>query len=184
MSDDLSRRDKTRLNDALKDAPRSLPGLVKPIRSKDGSRVLRGLPQPRSLRMDRPETMGLLVNSYILHGCDLDWCLQSNYPTLPEEDRAALKLRIESDDRFKKAVAAALSTPGLDDSSRDEFVREMWTWLKSRDKVLAPTAARILGRGFIGEKPSDDKPQPLPLAGVEAGVRAMGLHDEDKEVVQ
>jgi hypothetical protein len=38
----------------------------------------------------------------------------------------------------------------LNEQNADRFLEELWSWFLGNDKALKQTAARILGRGYIG----------------------------------
>ncbi len=144
---------------------------------------------PKSIRMDRPQKLVLIAREYVSHGCEMAPFLKEAYPMLGEVERARLAVRITTDPRFKQAVEDALLEPGLDERSRGKLVRLLWQWAESDDPIKAPTAVRILAKSMIAEKTDDDKdkPQPLPLSGLEAGMKRMGLMGppvKDEEAVQ
>lgn len=73
---------------------------------------------------------------------------------------------------------------GLADTDKQRFVAKMWSWLDgSEGPECQLTAARILGKGFIGEKVTTERPEPLPLAGIKAGIaRMLDQPEESGEV--
>lgn len=74
---------------------------------------------------------------------------------------------------------------GLDEEHGKKFVTMLWEWMCGDDLALKQTAARILGKAFIAERVVVDKPEDLKLAGLNEGLKAMGLrrdseNDEEK----
>lgn len=74
---------------------------------------------------------------------------------------------------IQAAIEAELTIHGLDDKSKEAFVHELWDWLRSENDVRAVKAAGVLGRGFIAERINVDKPEQLPIEGMEDAVKSM-----------
>lgn len=65
---------------------------------------------------------------------------------------------------------------GLDPTKtpKSEFFQLlMWEWVFQGDGKQRDLAARILGRGYIGEKGDENKPRPLYIEGYEDGLKTM-----------
>lgn len=77
---------------------------------------------------------------------------------------------LESSDKVREELEKMLAAKGLDETSRDAFVKEMWTWLRGGNMKLMTRAAAILGKGFIAEKVQIDKPEDLPIEGFQDGL--------------
>ncbi len=88
--------------------------------------------------------------------------------------------KLESEPHIKAAIQKELSTSGLDDASQAEFLKEVWFQFRHGQKDLKKVAMRVLAKGFITDKAGDDKPQPLRIEGMEAGVKKMGLFDKEE----
>ncbi len=73
----------------------------------------------------------------------------------------------------KQYIEEELAASGLDDTSKVAFVKLMWEWLRKGSQEERKKAATILGKGFIGERVSVDKPMPLPLEGLKDGIGKM-----------
>lgn len=71
---------------------------------------------------------------------------------------------------------------GLDEKSKDRYVEILWEWLEGADGQKAQTAARILGKGFIGEVVSVEPLEVLPIRDYDKGVAQMlGTVEEQVE---
>ena len=62
---------------------------------------------------------------------------------------------------------------GLDEASRDKYVKILWSWLQGKDNGKAQTAARILGKAFISDKLQVEQMEPLRIEGFEEGLKRM-----------
>jgi hypothetical protein len=80
---------------------------------------------------------------------------------------------LEKSTTVQKYVEEELSVHGLDEMSKDAFVREMWDWLRRGTENKSMKAAGILGKGFIAEKVEAVKPEELPIEGLGDAVRSM-----------
>jgi hypothetical protein len=89
--------------------------------------------------------------------------------------------KLENEPHIRAAIQKELSTSGLDDASQAEFLKEVWFQFRHGTKDLKKVAMQVLAKGFITDKAGDDKPQPLRIEGMEAGVKKMGLFDEKAE---
>ena len=72
-----------------------------------------------------------------------------------------------------KELEEQMCPRGLDEKSKDRYVQILWEWMEGSDRMKAQTAARILGKGFIGEKLSLEEPEELRIVGYEEGLRLM-----------
>jgi hypothetical protein len=113
-----------------------------------------------------------------------------------EPDAASLRIKIladkmEESQTVQKALKENLEASGLDDKSKDIYVKTLWDWMLEGNKSMNETlykedgsrdyrgeikrreaatqyaiaAARILSRAFIQEKPQDNKPMELRIKG-------------------
>jgi hypothetical protein len=80
---------------------------------------------------------------------------------------------MQTSTEIQAAIENELTIHGLDDKSKEAFVHEMWDWLRGSSEELAKKAAGILGRGFIAERINVDKPETLPIEGMEDAVNSM-----------
>ncbi len=88
--------------------------------------------------------------------------------------------KLESDPNIQAAIQKELSTSGLDNASQAEFLKEVWFQFRHGVKDLKKVAMQVLAKGFITDKAGDDKPQPLRIEGMEAGVKRMGLFAKEE----
>jgi hypothetical protein len=132
-------------------------------------------------RTSRESVANLVANAAVQNGLDLEKTVQELRPELPTAQAAIVAEQLEHDPHLKQAIQRTLQKRGLDENSKEHFVSILWRYAESTDvndekKTLA--AWRILGRGFIAEQVVVDKPETLPLAGLEAGLKRMGLDDD------
>ena len=88
--------------------------------------------------------------------------------------------KLENEPHIQAAIQKELSTSGLDDASQAEFLKEVWFQFRHGTKDLKKVAMQVLAKGFITDKAGDDKPQPLRIEGMEAGVKRMGLFEKEE----
>ena len=106
-------------------------------------------------------------------------------PHLTDQSARTTGRRIMNTPEVLNELEKQLGPQGLDDKSREKYVQTLWSWFLGPDKEKAQTAARILGRGFIGDKIQVDKPETLQISGFEEGVKRMlgpveGADPEDR----
>ena len=142
-----------------------------PFKTNDGLPKSRRGPRPQVLNLDNPATIELVANAAITKGLDFEEAIRAIAPKeTPPALIADVAERAEQHPKIREAIERGLKARGLDEDSKDEFVRQMWSWLRSDDKELMQTAARILGRGFISEKLTVEKPAALPIEGFAEGI--------------
>lgn len=84
-------------------------------------------------------------------------------------------IRIKDHPKIQKEVEQQLDAQGLGDKAKQNFVLLMHEWLNGEDSKLRIEAARILSRGYIGDKIIHDKPETLLIEGLDKGIEHMGL---------
>jgi hypothetical protein len=127
------------------------------------------------LRPDKPYGAKHIA-SVVIH-CAMDFDAAVRMLThswgLDEYKIATYVEQCESSPLVKKYIEEELSASGLDDTSKTAFVQLMWQWLRNGNEEERKKAATILGKGFIGERVTVAKPEPLPIEGLDAGVKQM-----------
>ncbi len=81
--------------------------------------------------------------------------------------------RIREHPKIQKEVEVQLDAQGLGDKAKQNFVLLMHEWLEGDDQRLQLEAAKILSRGYIGDKIVHDKPEALPIEGFDDGLKKM-----------
>jgi hypothetical protein len=88
---------------------------------------------------------------------------------------------LENDPNVKAAVQIELERLGLDAESKEQYIRLLWRYAASEkfeDEKRQLTSLRLLGKAFLPEQLQVEKPEPLPLSGLDEGLRRMGLSDD------
>jgi hypothetical protein len=129
--------------------------------------------RPR-IRYQVPSVARFVARVIIKHAMDYELAVESIVGDQMDE----ISIReISNNMRESPEIQAALETEltihGLDEKSKDAFVHEMWDWLRGDSEEKAKKAAGILGRGFIAEKVNVDKPETLPIEGIEDMANSM-----------
>ena len=119
-------------------------------------------------------TLTLIARALLANHMDFERTVEKLFPKYTPEKRAVTVAYLETHPELQAEVEEQLKVPGLDEASKQEYVRELWMWFWSTDNELKTTAARILGKALIPEK-TDDKPEKLTIAGMEEGLKTMGL---------
>lgn len=119
-------------------------------------------------------TLRMVARALIVNHLDFEATVRMLFPRDTPERKFQTMQYLQEHPDLMAEVEEQLRVPGLDETSKTEFVREMWRWLWSGDNELKGTAARILGKAFMPEK-SKETPEPLKLSGMDDGLRQMGL---------
>jgi len=88
--------------------------------------------------------------------------------------------KLENDPQVSAAIQKTLQKRGLDEQSKQHYVDLLWRYAESEapaDEKRQLTALRILGKAFVGENITVDKPETLRISGIEEGLRNMGVLD-------
>lgn len=128
------------------------------------------------IRYQRPAVADHVAKAFIKHNMDTEEAVaQDLAPELAESPArvAEVAQMLENAPQVKQAVERNLRAKGLDEQSKNVFVEELWDWMLNQNDKRAIAAARILGRGFIGEKVGDGKPIKLEIEGFGEGLQRM-----------
>jgi hypothetical protein len=176
--------DSIRWGGRLKNLPTTLSAEMRKMAEEAAGKVQRYKKNPERaahFRTSRESVSAFVAGVAVKNALDMERTVQELRPQLPPAQVAETAQTLQSDPNVKAAIEKALEKRGLDEASKAHFVSILWRYAESIDlsdekKTLA--AWRILGRGFIGEKLEVDKPEALPLAGLESGLQRMGLGDD------
>lgn len=133
---------------------------------------LPGVRTDHPFRIRSQSTRVLVARALIASHMDYDRASDLLFKYKPADYRIEAAEYFEKDQELHAEVESQLSVMGLDDASKEAFVREQWRWLYGGDNDLKMTAARILGKAFMPEK-ADDRPVELKLKGIEDGLKQM-----------
>lgn len=134
----------------------------------------------RRMRYNHPAYSRIVARAILKHAFDYSAVVSELAPWVKSARiREELADRIEQSEVVRAALEKELESRDLGDGSKRAFVEKMWDWLTNGTEKERITAARVLGRGFIGEKVTTDKPEELPIAGFDDGIRNMGLDKFD-----
>jgi hypothetical protein len=114
---------------------------------------------------------------------------------LTDEQIAAQAFVLKRAPKVQAEIQKLYQTIGLDDEAFKKYWSVLWEWMLSGDRPRAVTGAKLLGAIFgINDKADESKkPQVLKIAGLEEGLKAMGvtpsanptgfgkIEDEDEE---
>ncbi len=127
-----------------------------------------------TIHTEKPAVANHVATAIIMNNMDTEQAVREVLaPNLAPGEQADLAEKLNADPKVQSALEMNLAAKGLDDHSKSEFVAQMWNWLINGDSRRATAAARILGRGFIGEKVDDKKPLVLQIDGFTEGVAKM-----------
>ena len=178
-------------NEPRKTAKPSGPLDFRPTTKRANSKPPSSAPELR-LRPDKPYGAKHIA-SVVIH-CAMDFDAAVRMLTrgweIDEFKIATYVEQCESSPLVKKYIEEELSSSGLDENSKTAYVTLMWQWLRNGNEEERKKAATILGKGFIGERVTVAKPEPLPIEGLDAGVKQMlsqrapddAVADEDEPV--
>jgi hypothetical protein len=176
--------DSIRWGGRLKNLPTTLSAEARQMAEEAAGKVPRYKKNPERaahFRTSRESVSAFVADVAVKNGLDMERAVEEMRPELPPGQIAETAQTLKADPNVKAAIERALEKRGLDEASKAHFVSILWRFAESTDvndekKTLA--AWRILGRGFIAEKLEVDKPETLPLARLDEGLRRMGLDDD------
>lgn len=126
-------------------------------------------------------TLVLVARALIVNHLDTDAAVRMMFPRDTQERQIQTAEYLDAHPDVQVEIEDQLKVIGLDGGSKDAYIKEMWTWMWSQDNELKQTAARILSKAFMPEK-ADEQPKMLPIKGIEAGLKRMGLGEEDAAI--
>lgn len=156
-------------------------------RTEDG-RVLRGTPLDdlvpprgtekalnpyREFALEKPEVSTYLAR--VIIGCEMDYdrAVIHLRKFMPYEERIELAVKLENDAHVQNAIKRMLEAVGIDDASRAQFIKQIWSWFYGDDEDKALAASRVLTRVFFGEQRVQEKVDDLKIEGFDAGLEKM-----------
>lgn len=148
------------------------------------------------IRHQNPKVADHVAKVLIKNAMDMESAVKELAPELSPVRVAEVCDLLEESETVRQAIANNLRASGLDEDSKDRFVKKMWSWVDSiEDIILDPNTgqvdilattlhrtsmkdfalagARILSKGFISDKVVDNKPAALPIKGWGEGVSKM-----------
>lgn len=174
-------------------------GAAKPRARKD-----KGLPKGLAVVSDSvpqvntksPRVAEHLASAVVVSSMDYQEAAKMVRPDLTPRASALFASKMARDENVSQAVQKVLATRGLDEGSKQDFVEFLHGGVDVLKTALATNkepspallqiglkAMQILGKGFIGEKIVEEKPQDLLIAGHEEGIaRMLGKQVAKKEI--
>ena len=142
-------------------------------------------PMPdRAFKIRSKYTLTMIARALIVNHMDFDKAVYMLFPTDTPERRLQTVDYLQAHPDLRAEIEEQFKLVGLDDGSKDAYVKELFAWFWGADNELKMTAARILGRAFIADKVVD-KPAVLEIKGIEDGVaRMLGTNEISAEPVE
>lgn len=137
--------------------------------------------RPNGRRFSCPETAKLAARALIKHGLNATQAAMELRPHLTTESARTVGSRMMKTPQVLEELEKQMSPRGLDEKSKDRYVKILWEWLEGTDRPKAQTAARILGKGFIGERIEIEEPTVLRIEGFEEGIKELLSDSEGPE---
>lgn len=164
--------------------------------------------KPKQINHKNPKVADHIAKTLIKNNMDAMATAHDLDPQAKAQRVKTIAEMIEESETVQKALKENLAASGLDDKSRDVYVTTLWKWMLEGDKSInepifnlegerdlrsenrrrdvakdyAVTAARILGRAFIQEKPVDNRPIALQIKGWDGVVDSMTKPIKDDNV--
>jgi hypothetical protein len=129
--------------------------------------------KPNGRRFSCPETAKLAARALIKHGLNATQAAMELRPHLTAESARTVGSRMMKTPQVLAELEQQMSPRGLDEKSKDRYIQIIWEWIEGSDRPKALTAARILGKGFIGERIEIEQPDVLRIEGWEEGIKQM-----------
>lgn len=127
------------------------------------------------LDLNEPSVIDYVARLVILSRMNYLAAARELFPKERDSTVHQWSIRIKDHPKIQKEVEQQLDAQGLGDKAKQNFVLLMHEWLEGEDAKLRIEAARILSRGYIGDKIIHDKPEVLPIEGLDKGLEEMGL---------
>jgi hypothetical protein len=134
------------------------------------------------VRTENPTVANFVAGAIVQNFMDTERAVREIKPGLSPAQVAETAHKLERDPLVQREIQKTLEKRGLDENSKEHFVDLMWRYAESEkpeDEKRQLQAMRILGKAFIADQVQVDKPETLRLAGLEAGLKKMGLLDDD-----
>jgi hypothetical protein len=131
-------------------------------------------------RTNRPNVAEFVAGVAVKNALDMEKTVEELKPDLSPMEVAVTAHKLENDPRVTAAIEKTLQKRGLDEQSKQHYVALLWRYAESEapaDEKRQLTALRILGKAFVGENITVDKPETLRISGLEEGLRHMGVLD-------
>ena len=114
---------------------------------------------------------------------DFRAAVRSLRPDLSPADQASLAHQLEQDQYVRAALQSELAKLGLTDEAKQKYFALLWsaaTDMRAQAERDRLNAMRLLARAFLPSEDAgrkNDAPVVLPIAGLEQGLRDMGLSE-------
>ena len=138
----------------------------------------RGVGEPvsatKQFRYEKAEVALYLAKVVI--GCEMDYdaAVARLRPKMASQwERVQLAVEIENNENVQMALARLLKAIGIDEESRQQFVKEIWLWFYGEATDLKLQASRILAKIFFGDAPAQQEAPALKIQGFEGGVERL-----------
>jgi hypothetical protein len=122
---------------------------------------------------NNPVVADFIATAAIKNQLDMSRTVKEIAPDLSVVKAAEVAQQLEKHPGVQESIQKALEAEGLDDKSREVYVRKIWDWFLNGNKDQSLTAARLLGRAFIVEKVDTNRPQELIIRNYAQGVEQM-----------
>lgn len=136
------------------------------------------------IRYQIPGVARHVARAIVIHNMDYDAAIRAILEGHEEGINIPLLVKnIEKDPQVQQFIQEELKIRGLDEDSKDFYVRTLWEWFRYGTENKAMKAAGILGRAFIADKGPENRPEALPIPGIASAVESMlGNSNETDDV--
>jgi hypothetical protein len=177
--------DSIRWGGRLKNLPTTLSAEARQMAEEAAGKVPRYKKNPERaahFRTSRESVSSFVTVVAVKNALDMERTVQELRPELPPAQAAIVAEKLEHDPNVQQAIQKTLEKRGLDGKSKEHYVDLLWKYAaseKPEDEKRQLQSLRILGKAFIADQISVDKPETLPLGGrFREGLERMGLGDE------
>ena len=112
---------------------------------------------------------------------DIEAAVRELKPELDSYEVSQVVAKLQKDPHVQAAVQKELEKLGLDEESKLKYVQLLWRYAASEapeNEKRQLTSLRLLGKAFLPQQVQIDKPETLPLKGLDEGLKRMGLGDD------
>jgi hypothetical protein len=112
---------------------------------------------------------------------DTEAAVRELKPELDSYEVSQVAAKLQKDPHILAAVQSELKRLGLDEESKEKYVQLLWRYAASKapeHEKRQLTSLRLLGKAFLPQQVQVGAPEALPLAGLDEGLKKMGLGDD------
>jgi hypothetical protein len=165
----------------LKNLPSTLSAEARQMAEEAAGKVpryKRKFEATKYVRTDRPAVANFVAGAIVKNLMDVERAVDEIKPDLSPVQKAQTAHELENDPNIQAAVQTELQRLGLDAESKEQYIQLLWRYAASEapeHEKRQLTSLRLLGKAFLPEQVQIEKPETLPLRGLDEGLKLLPL---------